>query len=175
VIVISDYLKGCVTARVAHAAIEQAAARQVPVMVDPKIPHLGYYAGASVVTPNHLEAEAATHQRVRTDDEARLAARLFAKRAGCRAVLVTRGDQGMWLCAEDAEGALPATAREVADVTGAGDTVIATLALGLASGGTLVEAAWLANEAAGLAVAKFGAAVVSPAELLSAVDRSPRP
>jgi D-beta-D-heptose 7-phosphate kinase/D-beta-D-heptose 1-phosphate adenosyltransferase len=170
-IVISDYVKGCVTETVAQAAIGEAHARRIPVLVDPKIPHLAYYAGASVVTPNHLEAETATHQRVRTADDAQRAARLFAERAACHAVLITRGDQGMWLFGADAEGALPATAREVADVTGAGDTVIATLALGLASGATLAEAAWLANEAAGVAVAKFGAAVVSPTELLEAVDR----
>jgi D-beta-D-heptose 7-phosphate kinase/D-beta-D-heptose 1-phosphate adenosyltransferase len=170
-IVISDYVKGCVTRAVAQAAIAEAHARRIPALVDPKIPHLGYYEGASVVTPNHLEAETATHQRVRTADEAQRAARLFAERTDCQAVLVTRGDQGMWLFAADSEGALPATAREVADVTGAGDTVIATLALGLASGAALAEAAWLANEAAGLAVAKFGAAVVSPAELLDALDR----
>ena len=86
------------------------------------------------------------------------------------AVLMTRGDQGMWLLGNDVEGSLPAAAREVADVTGAGDTVIATLALALAAGATLVEAARLANEAAGIAVAKFGPAVVTPAELLRALD-----
>ena len=83
---------------------------------------------------------------------------------------MTRGDQGMWLLAEGVEESLPAAAREVSDVTGAGDTVIAMLALALAGGATLVEAAQLANEAAGLVVARFGPAVVTPAELLGAVD-----
>ena len=78
----------------------------------------------------------------------------------------------MWLLGGDVEGSLPAAAREVADVTGAGDTVIATLALALAAGATLTEAARLANEAAGIAVAKFGPAVVTPAELLRALDAS---
>jgi bifunctional ADP-heptose synthase (sugar kinase/adenylyltransferase) len=87
-------------------------------------------------------------------------------------VLMTRGDQGMWLLGEGAEGSLPASAREVADVTGAGDTVIAVLALALAAGATLVEAARLANEAAGIAVAKFGPAVVTPAELLRGINAS---
>ena len=72
--------------------------------------------------------------RVRSEDEARGAARLFRDRAQCRSVLITRGDQGMWLLADGVEGNLPASAREVADVTGAGDTVIATLALSLAAG-----------------------------------------
>ena len=167
-IVVSDYLKGGVTARVTRAAIDIARERKIPVLVDPKIPHIDYYAGAAVITPNHHEAEIAVNMRVRTDDDARMAARAFRERAGCAAVLMTRGDQGMWLLAADVEGALPASAREVADVTGAGDTVIATLALALAGGATLTEAARLANDAAGIAVAKFGPAVVTPAELLGA-------
>jgi D-beta-D-heptose 7-phosphate kinase/D-beta-D-heptose 1-phosphate adenosyltransferase len=142
------------------------------VLVDPKIPHIDYYEGATVVTPNHHEAEIAANMRVRTDDDARLAARVFRERASCGAVLMTRGDQGMWLLADGIEDSLPASAREVADVTGAGDTVIATLALTLAAGATLVEAARLANEAAGIAVAKFGPAVITPDELLRAFDAS---
>jgi D-glycero-beta-D-manno-heptose-7-phosphate kinase len=166
-IVISDYLKGSITRRVMRAAIAAAAARRVPVLVDPKIPHLDYYAGVTVVTPNHHEAEVATHMRVRTDEEARDAARVFRDRAGCEAVLMTRGDQGMWLLGATEEGQLPAAAREVADVTGAGDTVIATVALALACGATLAEAARLANEAAGISVGKFGPSVVTPGELLA--------
>ncbi len=171
-IVISDYLKGSITRRVVQAAIAAGAARAIPVLVDPKIPHLEYYAGAGVVTPNNHEAEIATHMRVRTDEEARAAARVFRERAGCDAVLMTRGDQGMWLLGDDVEGQLPAVAREVADVTGAGDTVIATMALSLAAGATLAEAARLANEAAGISVGKFGPAVVTPGELLAALDAS---
>ena len=83
---------------------------------------------------------------------------------------MTRGDQGMWLLTREAEGQLPASAREVADVTGAGDTVIATMALAMAAGATLVEAAQLSNAAAGVAVSKFGAATVGPAELLRALE-----
>lgn len=171
-IVLSDYLKGCITRGVVQAAVAAAAERQVPVLVDPKIPHVDYYTGATVVTPNHHEAEIAANMRVRSDEEARAAAQLFRARAGCRSVLMTRGDQGMWLLAEDIEGQLPAAAREVADVTGAGDTVIATLALALAVGATMTEAARLANEAAGVAVAKFGPATVRIDELLKAVNVS---
>ena len=174
-IVISDYLKGCVTARVMKAVVEAGRERRIPVLVDPKIPHIDYYAGATVVTPNHHEAEIASNMRVRTDEDARRAARVFRERAACDAVLMTRGEQGMWLVGSEVEGSLPASAREVADVTGAGDTVIATMALALAAGATLVEAARLANEAAGLAVAKFGPAIVTPAELLRALDASANP
>jgi D-glycero-beta-D-manno-heptose-7-phosphate kinase len=169
-IVISDYLKGCVTRAVVQAVVAAAAERRVPVLVDPKIPHVDYYGGTTVVTPNHHEAEIAANMRVRSEDDARGAARLFRDRAQCRSVLMTRGDQGMWLLADEIEGHLPATAREVADVTGAGDTVIATLALALAAGATMSEAARLANEAAGLVVARFGPATVTVAELLRAVD-----
>ena len=168
-IVISDYLKGCITRAVVKAAVDAAAERRVPVLVDPKIPHVDYYTGTTVVTPNHHEAEIAANIRVRSEDEARGAARLFRDRAQCRSVLMTRGDQGMWLLADGVEGHLPATAREVADVTGAGDTVIATLALALAAGATLTEAARLANEAAGIAVSRFGPATVQVAELMKAI------
>lgn len=171
-IVISDYLKGCITRAVVQSAVAAASERNVPVLVDPKIPHVDYYAGTDVVTPNHHEAEIAANMRVRSEDEARGAARLFRDRAQCRGVLMTRGDQGMWLLADDAEGHLPAVAREVADVTGAGDTVIATLSLALAAGATITEAARLANEAAGLVVARFGPATVRAEELLKALESS---
>ena len=169
IIVISDYLKGCVTRAVVAAAVAAAGERGIPVLVDPKIPHIDYYAGTSLVTPNHHEAEAAAHMRVRSTEEAREAARLVRARAQSAAVLMTRGDQGMWLLCDAAEGHLPATAREVADVTGAGDTVIATLALALAAGGSMTEAARLANGAAGVAVGKFGPATVTTDELLHAL------
>jgi len=169
-IIVSDYLKGCVTKPVMKAAIDAARQRGIPLLVDPKIPHIDYYAGATVITPNHHEAEIATHSRIRSTTDARLAASAFRELARCDAVLMTRGDQGMWLLAGEAEGQLAASAREVADVTGAGDTVIATLALAMAAGATLLEAAHLANEAAGIAVGKFGAATVTPAELLHALQ-----
>jgi D-beta-D-heptose 7-phosphate kinase/D-beta-D-heptose 1-phosphate adenosyltransferase len=81
-------------------------------------------------------------------------------------VLITRGEHGMWLAHESVEGHLPASAREVADVTGAGDTVVATLALAVAAGASWGEAARLANEAAGVVVGKFGPASVAPEELM---------
>ena len=137
----------------------------MPLIVDPKIPHLGCYAGATLVTPNHHEAETATHVRIRTDDDARQAARDFRERTRCDAVLITRGEQGMWLSEANVEGSIPAVAREVSDVTGAGDTVVATLALALAAGATLTEAALLANHAAGIVVGKFGPATLTQQEL----------
>jgi rfaE bifunctional protein kinase chain/domain len=137
----------------------------VPLIVDPKIPHLACYAGATLVTPNHHEAETATHRRIRTEDDARDAARDFRTRAKCDAVLITRGEHGMWLSDTSVEGTIPAIAREVSDVTGAGDTVVATLALALAAGATLAEAAILANHAAGVVVGRFGPATLTRDDL----------
>ena len=171
-IVVSDYLKGAITRSVVEALLasaKRAGGSPAPVVVDPKIPHLDCYAGASLVTPNHLEAETATHLRIRTDDDAREAARAFRARVRCDAALVTRGEHGMWLSDGAGDRSIPATAREVADVTGAGDTVVATLALALAAGATLADAALLANHAAGIVVGKFGPATVTRPELLAAV------
>jgi D-beta-D-heptose 7-phosphate kinase/D-beta-D-heptose 1-phosphate adenosyltransferase len=164
-IVLSDYLKGTISRGVAQAALATSRRRGVPVLVDPKVPHIDYYRGATLITPNHVEAEAVTLTRIRSDAEAREAARLFRERAGCDSVMITRGEHGMWVMTAEQEAALPAEAREVADVTGAGDTVIATLALALAAGATLLDAARLANRAAGLVVGKFGPATPSVEEL----------
>jgi len=169
VLVVSDYLKGTITRTVMQRLVGLAGAER-PLLVDPKVPHLDRYSGATLVTPNHYEAEVATRLRIRTDADAREAGREFRRAAGCRAALITRGEQGMWLSASEAEGAVRAAAREVADVTGAGDTVVALLALGLAAGATMAEAAVLANHAAGIAVGRFGPATVTRDELLTAIQ-----
>ena len=129
------------------------------------MPDIDRYAGATLVTPNHHEAEAVTLMRIRSEEEAREAAQRFRDRARCENVLITRGEHGMWLLGPDGEFDLPAEALEVSDVTGAGDTVIAAIALGLAAGGSLADAARLANRAAGLAVSRFGPAAITADEL----------
>jgi rfaE bifunctional protein kinase chain/domain len=164
-VLVSDYLKGAVSRAVAAAAVDAAKRRGIPVLIDPKVPHIDYYRGATLITPNHHEAEAVTHMRIRTSDEAFAAARRFRERAGCEAVLVTRGEHGMTLHTTEADTELAAEAREVSDVTGAGDTVIATMTLALAAHVPLVDAARLANRAAGIVVGKFGPATVTLAEL----------
>jgi D-beta-D-heptose 7-phosphate kinase/D-beta-D-heptose 1-phosphate adenosyltransferase len=167
-IVLSDYRKGVVTAPIIATTREAARAAGIPLLVDPKVPQFERYQGVDLITPNHHEAELMTRVRIRTDDEAREAARILHERTGA-SVLITRGEQGMWVLDRSAgrlvEESLPAAAREVADVTGAGDTVIAVLALGLAAGACLVDAARLANRAAGLVVARFGPVAVTAAEL----------
>ena len=165
-IVLSDYRKGLVTP--ATIATARNHAGRTPILVDPKVPDAGRYAGVTVLTPNHHEAELMTGTRIRTADDAKAAARALHGTTGA-SVLITWGEHGMWLfdalAATAVDRHIPATAREVADVTGAGDTVVATLALALADGASLSEAAILANRAAGIVVGKFGAATVSHDEL----------
>jgi D-beta-D-heptose 7-phosphate kinase/D-beta-D-heptose 1-phosphate adenosyltransferase len=168
VVLVSDYLKGTITRGVMGALLDLTRSKK-PLLVDPKVPHLDYYAGATLVTPNHFEAETATYRRIRTDEEARAAAIDFRSRAKCESVLITRGEQGMWLSSPGAEGAIPSRTREVSDVTGAGDTVVATLALALAAGATMAEAASLANHAASVVVGKFGPATLTANELEEAL------
>jgi D-beta-D-heptose 7-phosphate kinase/D-beta-D-heptose 1-phosphate adenosyltransferase len=171
-IVLSDYCKGVVTAAVIAAVVEAGRARQTPVLVDPKVPRADRYRGVALITPNHHEAELMTQRLIRTTEDARLAARDLRERTGA-SVVITWGEHGMWVLdggsgSTAIETALPAVAREVADVTGAGDTVIAVLALALSAGATLVDAARLANIAAGLVVARFGPASLSADELRTA-------
>ena len=169
-LIVSDYQKGVITPALTKAILPWARRRGVPVLVDPKVRHFSYYRRVRVVTPNQLEAEQASGVRIR--DEASLceAATRLLRRIACDAVLVTRGEHGMSLFQRDRRPAhVPTFAREVYDVTGAGDTVIATLGLALAAGARLEEAAVLANSAAGVAVGKVGTATVTQEELLEAV------
>jgi D-beta-D-heptose 7-phosphate kinase/D-beta-D-heptose 1-phosphate adenosyltransferase len=171
VVVLSDYRKGSITPSVIAVAVAAGAERGVPVLVDPKVADVSRYRGTTLVTPNHHEAELMTQTVIRTDADASRAARMLHERTGAN-VLITWGEHGMWAfdatAGRVAEALIPASAREVADVTGAGDTVIAVLALATAAGAPLIDAARLANAAAGLVVARFGPASVTRAELAAA-------
>ncbi|MEZ4400166.1 MAG: D-glycero-beta-D-manno-heptose-7-phosphate kinase [Kofleriaceae bacterium] len=175
-VVVSDYAKGVVTAAVAQAAIAAGRARAIPVIVDPKQRDFAAYAGATVVTPNLAELEHAVGHPVTSDDDlARAAAALAGPLAGC-ALLATRGADGMTLFhGATRAGHAPAIAREVFDVTGAGDTVVATLALALAAGHPLTVGMDLASLAAAIAVSRRGTATVAPADLASALAVAGRP
>lgn len=172
-IVVSDYAKGVVTEAVMEAAALAAAAAACPLIVDPKRSDASAYRGATVITPNHHEAELMTGLTIRDHNDARTAARRIHEACGA-AVLITRGEHGMWVFDPSGgafeEAAIPATAREVSDVTGAGDTVVATLALACAAGASLAEAAHVANVAAGISVSRFGPAAVTLAELTALVS-----
>jgi D-beta-D-heptose 7-phosphate kinase/D-beta-D-heptose 1-phosphate adenosyltransferase len=168
-VVLSDYRKGVISPAVIAAAVEAARTAGAPLLVDPKLAQPEHYRGASLITPNHHEAELMTQTVIRSPADARRAAQLLHERTGA-SVLITWGEHGMWVLdaahEELAEQQLPAMTREVADVTGAGDTVIAALAMSLAAGASLVEAARIANQAAGLVVGRFGPATVTVEELL---------
>jgi D-beta-D-heptose 7-phosphate kinase/D-beta-D-heptose 1-phosphate adenosyltransferase len=168
-LVISDYQKGVVTAALLRRVLALARRHRVPVLVDPKVRHFRLYRGVTVVTPNQLETEQATGRRIDGAGALEAAGRRILSLLGCRAVLVTRGEHGLSLFERGRPAVhVPAAAREVFDVTGAGDTVIAIMALALAAGGTLREAAALANCAAGVVVGKVGTAQASPDEVLAA-------
>ncbi len=173
-IVISDYLKGVVTPQVAAAAAHAARTHRIPLLVDPKVPHIDRYAGATL---DHAEPPRSGVRDAHADS-------FGSRRAGGRAPVPgpcgerrrahherrardvaarARGPDSK--DGQDVEIDLPAEAREVADVTGAGDTVISALALAAAAGASLTEAARLANRAAGIVVGKFGPATVTVEEL----------
>jgi D-beta-D-heptose 7-phosphate kinase/D-beta-D-heptose 1-phosphate adenosyltransferase len=168
-LVVSDYQKGVVTARLLKRLLPLARRRGLPVLVDPKVQHFPLYKRVALVTPNQHEAQQATGIVIRGLVDLLAAGRALLKRLECRAVLVTRGEQGMSLFERGRPPVhIPTAAREVFDVTGAGDSVIATLALALCAGSRLPEAAALANYAAGVVVGKLGTASASPAEVLAA-------
>lgn len=169
-VVVSDYDKGVVTRPLVKALVSGARRRGLPVLVDPKVRHLARYRGATIVTPNLVEAAQASDVVIVDEASLETAGRRLLGALRCRAVLITRGEQGMALFERAGDTTLiPASAREVFDVTGAGDTVIATLGLALAAGAELGEAAALANAAAGVVVGKLGTATAEPAELLEAL------
>ena len=166
-LVVSDYDKGVVTPHILEKILK-AAYERMPVLIDPKIRNFPHYRPASLITPNHHEALRMTNLDEESDEGLHRAARLIRERLGCDAVLITRGDRGIMLVEGEGNPVfVGTTAREVYDVTGAGDTVIATLATALSAGATMLEAATLANHAAGIVVGKVGTATINAAELLT--------
>ena len=168
-LVFEDYNKGVLVPAVIEEAVRLATARGLPVVVDPKYKNFFAYRGATVFKPNRRELESALGAAVNLDDPAALPATF--ERLGVQYLLLTLGEHGMALV--DAEGAVhrvPTTAREVYDVVGAGDTVTAYLAAMLGAGATALEAAIIANFAAGVEVGKLGAATVTADEVLAAYD-----
>ncbi len=164
--VISDYDKGAITPRVLETLLPAARQANVIATVDPKLRHFTLYRSATLITPNLTEASHGVGFAIRSDDDVLRAGEEIRKLLGADGVLLTRGEQGMSLFEGEAKVThIPAPPQEVFDVTGAGDTVIATATLALAAGGSLLEAAMLANRAAGIAIGKLGTATVTPQEL----------
>ena len=169
-LVISDYDKGAITPQIL-AQVLPLAYERIPVLIDPKLRNLQAYRPATLLTPNHHEALRFTNIAEDSDAGLHQAARAIRGQILCDAVLITRGDRGMMLIEGDDEPVFVNTAaREVFDVTGAGDTVIATLAAALATGASVTEAAVLANHAAGVVVGKLGTATTSATEILDTFE-----
>ncbi len=170
-VVISDYRKGSVTRAIAQAVIAAAARAGIPVVVDAKPDSFAFFAGAAVLKPNKRELADATSLPVETDDQLEAAARKLIQISGVACIVATRSEQGISIVHAEGDAIhLRTEAREVYDVSGAGDTVAATLAMALGTGCSVLEATILANHAAGIVVGKVGTAMVRLAELRDAVD-----
>lgn len=167
-IVISDYNKGVVTKTLLDGIREIISGSNIIVCVDPKQSDFSFYQGFHIITPNHHEAGRSVGMEIKDGKGLVWAGKSLLNQYDFNALLITRGEEGMSLFEKDGKTthtAFPAEAREVFDVTGAGDTVIGVLALCLASGATFREAAAIANHAAGIVVGKVGTATISREEL----------
>lgn len=169
-LVIEDYGKGLITARLLSEIIPLAKRHKKVITVDPKIDHFSYYKGITSITPNRQEAEGISGIRIKTDADIDRAGRKILKELESESVLLTLGEDGMQLFTKDGRIThIPTVAQEVFDVSGAGDTVIAAFTLALSSGAKMSEAAHIANYAAGIVVGKVGVAAVTKEELLGRI------
>jgi rfaE bifunctional protein kinase chain/domain len=175
-LVLSDYRKGLVGVHTAAGLRSLASAAKLPLLVDPKPTDIDLYTGMTLLTPNAEEAGRAANMPVRTPGEIVAAGRRIMQTTGCAKLVITLGERGMAVF--EGNGAvwrIPTVARQVFDVTGAGDTVIAALALGEAAALPLIDSCLLANYAAGIVVGKVGAASATPAMLAEALETLPPP
>lgn len=171
-VIISDYGKGVINRKMLDVVIPCCSARNIPITVDPKIEHFLDYKNVTSITPNLYEA--ADGMKVSlpdTEAAVRALGAAIVKKLGCRTLIITRGEKGMTLFGESGRITdMPTRAKEIFDVTGAGDTVIAVFTLALAAGADFIDAAELANYAAGIVVGKLGTATVSSEELIEALS-----
>jgi len=169
-VVVSDYAKGLLTPQLLKQILPSARAAGKIVCIDPKVKDLAVYRPATVITPNTLEAEHSSGVAISGLRDLVRAGRKILNQTRAEYLLITRGEAGMTLFEGNARVThIPTVAREVFDVTGAGDTVISTLALGLAAGLSIREAAVLSNVAAGIVVGKLGTASATPEEIISRI------
>lgn len=170
-IIISDYCKGVITKELVREVIPLVNSRGLPVAADPKVGHFDIYEGLTLITPNTLEASAGSGIPIIDNNSLEKAGRVLIEKLRCKAVLITRGDEGMTLI-EDNGGIMyiPVMGKKVFDVTGAGDTVIGVMTLAIAAGATMKEAAVIANHAAGIVVGKVGTAIVEMEEMKRALQ-----
>jgi rfaE bifunctional protein kinase chain/domain len=170
-ILVSDYNKGIISRSLMQQVLETAKKRKIPVYVDPKVENFALYSPVTLITPNHLEAARIVNHPCETDGEVERAGASILKRIQARFLILKRGEQGMTVFARGRSPIhIPTLAQEVYDVTGAGDTVIATAGLALRSGASIQQAALLANTAAGIVVGKLGTATLTSRELQTTVS-----
>ena len=169
VVIVSDYRKGAVTPALSQKLIQSARKRSIPVVVDPKGKDFSKYSGATACTPNTHELEIAAGISAATEEEINNIAKNFCQEFNFENLVITRSEKGISLVKHSgAKTDFPANAKEIIDVTGAGDTVVAVLALGLASGCQIEDCCILANHAASIVISKFGVASASISELIAA-------
>ena len=170
-VIISDYGKGVITRELLEEVIPMITGQSIPLAVDPKLLNFPYYNKVTVITPNHYEAAEASGFDTENEEGLIDAGNALLKKQESDYILITRGENGMSLFEKRGEIThIPTVARDVYDVTGAGDTVIATIALALAGGASMKEAAVMSNYAAGIVVGKLGTATVSVDELTVALE-----
>jgi rfaE bifunctional protein kinase chain/domain len=169
-VLISDYAKGTITPHLLAAILPAARKKKKLVCLDPKLHNFSSYSPVTVLTPNLSEASTAVGFPIETEHDLMAAGKRILESIDCKALLLTTGEKGMALFSDQTMTLVPASAREVYDVTGAGDTVISILTLALAAGASLIDAVKLTNLAAGIVVGKVGTAIVTTSELLSALE-----
>jgi rfaE bifunctional protein kinase chain/domain len=173
-VILSDYGKGLLTRELIRSTIRRATEAKKFVLADPKLKNFFLYKGATVVTPNTAEASVASGIPIDDFSSLRKAGKILLKRLRCNVLVITRGEEGMAIFEPHQEPFLvPTVAKEVYDVTGAGDTVLGTMALALGAGAKVIDAANLANFAAGIVVAKVGTATVHQEELMKVIREKP--
>ncbi len=173
-VIVSDYKKGVITPALIKALVRYAKSRGTFIAVDPKVGHFHFYKNVSVITPNLMEASQGSGIEIKDEKSLMKAGRTLMSRLSCKSVLITRGEDGMSLfekgTAKEVKSIhIPTVAKKVFDVTGAGDTVIATLALAHTAGASLADAARIANHAAGIVVGEVGTAVATPDVLIKSL------
>ena len=171
-IIISDYKKGVVSSELVAEVVKAARPKKKFIAVDPKTGHFHCYKNVSLITPNLMEASHGSGIEIKDEKSLVKAGRILLRKLPCKAVLITRGEEGMSLFDKNTVTHIPTVARHVYDVTGAGDTVIATFTLAYASGASLKDAAIISNHAAGIVVGEVGTAVTTPAKISRSITSS---
>ena len=171
--IISDYMKGVVSAPLVKAVVKFAKQKKTFIAVDPKVGHFHLYKNVSLITPNLMEASQGSGIEIKDEKSLLKAGKTLMSRLSCTSVLITRGEEGMSLFERDSRNVkvtnIPTVAKKVFDVTGAGDTVIAAFTLAHAAGASLQDAAVISNHAAGIVVGEVGTAVATPEAILQSL------